>query len=101
MKITGAPATIEVTVVDRAREITWCGGVRGLLRAEHRFLFESDGKGGTKIHSHETWRGVLAPLLKPFVKPRAERIGGEQLAGLAKAVKRDRDGAARSSESQA
>ena len=87
MKIAGAPvaSTIVVTVVERAREITWCGGVRGLLRAEHRFLFESDGKGGTKIHSHETWRGALAPLLKHVVKPAAERVGSEQLAGLAAA----------------
>lgn len=88
MKIVGAPATIEVTVVERAKEITWCGGVRGLLRAEHRFLFESDGKGGTKVHSHETWRGALAPIVRRFIKPRAEKIGSQQLAGLASAVRR-------------
>lgn len=87
MRITGLPATIEVTRVDRAKEIQWCGGVRGLLRAEHSFHFESDGKGGTKIHSHETWKGALAPLVRPFIKPRAEKIGSEQLAGLAKACK--------------
>jgi hypothetical protein len=88
MRVAGAPATIEVTIVERAKEIQWCGGVRGLLRAEHSFHFESDGKGGTKVHSHEIWRGALAPLLRIFVKPRAEKIGSEQLAGLASAVKR-------------
>lgn len=85
MKIAGAPATIEVTVVDRARELTWCGGVRGVLRAEHRFLFESDGKGGATVRSHETWRGALAPIVKVFLKPAAERVGRQQLAGLARA----------------
>ena len=88
MRIVGAPATIEVTVCERAKEITWCGGVRGLLRAEHRFLFESDGKGGTKVHSCETWKGALAPIVRPFIKPRAEKIGSQQLAGLARAVRR-------------
>lgn len=85
MRIAGAPvaAVIEVTVVDRPREITWRGGVGRLLHAEHRFLFESDGQGGTRVRSVETWRGALAAVLRPFVKPVAERVGAEQLSGLA------------------
>jgi hypothetical protein len=80
------PAALEVTVVDRPREITWCGGVRPLLWAEHRFLFEADGAGGTRVRSVETWRGALAPLVRRIVQPIAERIGGEQIAGLARAI---------------
>jgi hypothetical protein len=82
------PAVIEVTVVERAKEITWRGGVGGLLHAEHRFLFEPDGDGGTRVRSVETWRGALAPVLRPFVKPVAERIGAEQLEGLARGCER-------------
>ncbi len=80
-----APATIEVTVVDRAREITWCGGPRGVLRAEHRFLFEPH-EDGAIVRSVETWTGALAPILKFIVKPGAERVGLQQLAALARAV---------------
>jgi hypothetical protein len=87
VRISGAPvaASIEVTVAERAREITWCGGPRALLRAEHRFLFEPH-EDGTRVRSVETWRGALAPLLRFVVKPSAERIGREQLEGLARAV---------------
>jgi hypothetical protein len=78
------PAIIEVTVVDRAKEITWKGGVPGVLHAEHRFLFEADGDGRTRVRSVETWHGALARILRRFVKPVAERIGAEQLEGLAR-----------------
>jgi hypothetical protein len=89
-RIAHAPvaSTLEVTVVDRPREITWCGGARGVLRAEHRFLFEPTPNGGTRIRSVETWRGVLSPLLKPIVKRAAERIGKKQLESLARAAAR-------------
>jgi hypothetical protein len=89
VRIARAPfaSTIEVTVVNRPGEITWCGGRRGLLYAEHRFLFSSDGNGGTRVHSHETWSGALAPLLRPLLQPGAERVGSQQLAGLAAACR--------------
>lgn len=71
VKISGAPApaTLEVTVVDRAREITWCGGPSGILRAEHRFLFEPHGD-GTRVRSVETWRGALSPICASSFNPR-------------------------------
>jgi len=79
---------IHVSVVDRPREIAWCGGVKGLLWGEHRFLFESDGRGGTNVHSLETWEGALASVTQRIVQPLAERIGREQLEGLARSVER-------------
>ena len=82
-----APVTIEVTVLDRARELTWCGGPRGILRAEHRFLFEPHDDGAV-VRSVETWSGALAGLLKFVVKPGAERVGLQQLAALARAISR-------------
>jgi hypothetical protein len=86
----GAPATLEVAVVDRPRELTWRGGVPG-LHAEHRFLFEEipgSDKARTRVRSVETWRGVLAPALRPLVKRVAQRIGREQIAALAAALSR-------------
>jgi hypothetical protein len=83
VRIAGAPnaTTLHVTVVDRAREITWTGGLRGVLFAEHRFLFEPTPD-GTRVRSVETWSGALAAVVRPLVKPIAEKIAGEQLAGL-------------------
>lgn len=90
VKVGGAPvaSTLEVTAASRAAEIIWCGGARGLLYAEHRFSFEARD-GGTRVRSVETWRGALAPLLRFVVKPAAERVGRQQLAGLARAVSRE------------
>jgi hypothetical protein len=85
----GVLAKLEVTVCERPREITWCGGLPGVLRAEHRFLFEptSDGK-KTRIRSVETWRGALTPFLRPIVKRLAEKIGQQQVDAIAKAAAR-------------
>ena len=89
-KIVRMPGTqwLDVTVCDRAREVTWCGGVPGLVRAEHRFLFEPLDNGGTRIRSVETWKGPLALLLKPVIKRTAERVGKHQIDAIAKAAER-------------
>jgi hypothetical protein len=80
------PVSIRVVVVDRARELTWGGGVRGVLRGKHRFLFEPRGESSVEVRSVETWSGAISPLLRRVLLPLAERIGREQLAGLAKAL---------------
>jgi len=87
VRIAGAPVAskIDVAVVERAREITWCGGVRGVLYARHRFLFEPH-EGGTRVRSAETWSGALSYLVKPALKRAASKVGLEQLRGLEKAV---------------
>ncbi|HVY45352.1 MAG TPA: SRPBCC family protein [Minicystis sp.] len=88
VRIAGAlvPTPIEVFVVERAREIGWRGGIRPLLYAEHRFLFDAADGGGTVVRSVETWSGALAPVARRLVQPVAERIGREQLDALARAV---------------
>lgn len=89
VKIAGLPvaSTIQITSLERPRLIAWTGGMRGLLRGHHEFHIASDGKGGTVVRSVETWSGVLAPVLRPMLKPAAERIGSEQLAGLVAACR--------------
>jgi hypothetical protein len=89
VRVAGAPfaSSIELTIADRPHEIAWCGGVRGVLHADHRFRFSGDGKGGTHVHSHETWSGALARFLRPVLARAAERVGREQLAGLATACR--------------
>jgi hypothetical protein len=79
---------LEVSALHRPMEIAWRGGMRGLLWAEHCFVFEPEGATGTRVRSVETWYGILAPLVRRIVQPVAERIAGEQLAGLAAALQR-------------
>jgi hypothetical protein len=88
VKISGAPlaSTLKISKLDRPRELAWRGGVRGVLWAEHRFVFEPIGDKKTRVRSIETWRGALSGLLRRIVEPAAMRIGAQQLEGLAKAT---------------
>ncbi|HSO37517.1 MAG TPA: SRPBCC domain-containing protein [Labilithrix sp.] len=87
VKVGGAPfaSTLRLSALERPREIAWRGGLRGILWAEHRFVLEPDGERRTRVRSIETWHGALAGLTRRIVKPLAEKIGGQQLAGLARA----------------
>ena len=87
VKVGGAPfaSTLRLSVCQRPREIAWRGGLRGVLWAEHRFVLEPSGENHTRVRSIETWRGALSGLTRRFVKPLAEKIGGEQPAGLTRA----------------
>jgi hypothetical protein len=89
VKILGSamPVAIKLLVVDRPREITWGGGVRGIFLAEHRFLFEPKGASSVEVRSVETWSGIIASLFRRVLLPQAERVGKDQLAALAKALR--------------
>jgi hypothetical protein len=80
------PATCKVCVVRSPSELAWRGGVRGLLWAEHRFLFEPKGPTSVEVVSAETWHGPLAMLLRGVIERGASKIGREQLAALAASV---------------
>jgi hypothetical protein len=88
VRVGGAPvsARLRITVLERPRELGWRGGVRGFFWAEHRFVMEPDGDRRTRVRSIETWHGIGAHLARRQVMKAALRIGGEQLAGLAKAA---------------
>lgn len=78
VRITGLPSIITVSTMNRPNEIAWTGGKRGVLYAEHRFVFEEG-----RIRSIETWEGALSGFLKPLLKRGAERVGKQQLRALA------------------
>jgi hypothetical protein len=88
VKISGMPVAskCEVSVFKDAEEITWRGGVKSLLLAEHRFLFVRSGDDEVEVQSVEAWHGALARLLKFGIAPAADRIGNQQLDALAAAV---------------
>jgi hypothetical protein len=77
---------VEVYVVEPSTELTWGGGVTGVIQARHRFLFDADGT-GTVVRSVETWSGPMASVLRRIVKPAAERIGRDQLRALADSLR--------------
>lgn len=81
----GPPSALRVTIGDRGRQLTWTGGLRGALHADHHFYFEPEN-GGTRVVSAERWSGALGSIAKPIVEPLATRVGREMLDGLARAV---------------
>jgi hypothetical protein len=88
MKIGRMPfaSAIQVEIVERPHEITWGGGVPGVISARHRFLFEPEGE-GTRVRSVETWEGPMERVLRPAIQPMAERIGRDQLQALDRALR--------------
>lgn len=88
VKIAGGPlpSTLRISKLVRPTEVAWRGGVRGLLWAEHRFVLEAVTDRRTRVRSIETWRGALAGVLRRIVLPVAERVAGQQLAGLDRAA---------------
>jgi uncharacterized protein YndB with AHSA1/START domain len=88
VRILGMPmrASCKVTVVKRPMEITWCGGAKGVLWAEHRFLFESKGVEIVEVQSVESWHGFLARLLRFAIAKGAQKVGEAQLEALASAT---------------
>lgn len=88
VKIRGAPfpVSLSMSVVRRPKELCWCGGVRGVLYAEHRFSFSSADAVSVEVRSEERWSGLLAGLLRAAIEPRAEQVGRDQLSALAAAA---------------
>jgi hypothetical protein len=88
VKISGTPfpVSIRLSIVRRPEEICWCGGIKGVLYAEHRFSFEPREGASVEVRSEEAWSGFLAAMLRSGILPKAERIGRDQLGALAAAV---------------
>src|ERR1035441_6016382 len=65
-KILGSPLASKcmLSVVRSPEEITWCGGAKGILWAEHRFLFVPKGERSVEVSSVESWHGPVAFLLR-------------------------------------
>lgn len=58
-----------------ARELRWQGVLlfSGLFQGEHSFVIQPLGEGRVRFTQHETYTGVLAPLLMAFLKERNRR----------------------------
>ena len=88
----GLPLLIVVKVVRVVpeREISWSGGVPGLLVGEHSFLFDDaeGAAGSTLVRSEETWSGALTSVnfAAKMIGKSASTIGQQQVDCLAAAL---------------
>jgi hypothetical protein len=58
-------------VVDPPREIAWTGSTMG-IKAVHVFRFQATD-GGTLARSEESWKGLLASVLKGYSRKRLDK----------------------------
>jgi hypothetical protein len=80
------PLGIRVLRVSPNAELTWRGGIPGLLVGEHAFYFDDLGSGRTRVRSEETFAGLLAHV--PFVQGLVERSGSKVGAAMLDALSR-------------
>lgn len=83
----GAARTARVRVVtcEAGRALVWRGGVPGLMDVVHGFELRADG-GGCLITHHETFAGLLTPLVPWVVGPDHAAMYGAVNARLVEAV---------------
>lgn len=53
-----APLSVTVNAFDKPRYLSWEGGIKGLLHAEHSFCLEEKG-GKTRVTTYEKFAGPL------------------------------------------
>ena len=84
IRVTGLPSVLQVFDVNSPREVSWGGGIPGLLSARHSFLFEAVGEKTTRVRSSEPWKGLATnvPSVAARIKRTAEKVGRSQLEGF-------------------
>jgi hypothetical protein len=84
IRITGLPSLVKVFDVNSPREVSWGGGIPGVLSARHSFLFEAVGDKTTRVRSTEPWKGLVTsiPSVAARIKRTAEKVGRSQLEGF-------------------
>jgi hypothetical protein len=82
------PLVLRVLRVSHNAELTWRGGLPGVLVGEHAFFFDDLGSGRTRVRSEERFEGLLAhlPILQSLVERSGTKAGTAMLDALARAV---------------
>lgn len=62
-----------ITRYDEARSLVWQGGNKLILSGEHYFRLSELRDGCCRLEHGETFRGLLMPFVKPFLK-NGERV---------------------------
>src|SRR5690606_39231146 len=50
------------------KELAWVGGPQGLFTGEHYFILEEEAEGKSKLRQGEKFKGLLLPLMWPFLE---------------------------------
>lgn len=81
---------VKIVRVIPGREIMWAGGIPGVIKGEHAFLFEDAAgePGATLVRSEETWSGALTGVkfAANMIQKSASMIGQHQIDSLAAAL---------------
>jgi len=79
------PMALRVLRVSQPAELTWRGGIPGILVGEHAFYLNDLGGGRTRILSEERFSGLLAhaPVLQGMVERSGTKVGAAMLGALA------------------
>jgi len=59
---------INVLTIEDNKELRWQGGPKGLFTGEHYFLIEAIDDNSCKMIQGEIFKGLLAPIMLPFLK---------------------------------
>jgi hypothetical protein len=84
IRVTGLPSVIKVFHVESPREVSWGGGIPGLMSARHSFVFEAVDDKTTRVRSTEPWTGLVTNIesVANRIKRSAEKVGRSQLEGF-------------------
>ena len=81
-----APA--KVVVCEPPHRIEWQGGLPGLLLVRHGFTLQAAEGGGCQLEHHESFAGLLVPLIAWLLRPLLGRVYGETSQALLEAASR-------------
>ena len=74
------PRIIEI---ERDKYVTWTG-TGSLVQGVHTLMFERTSNNKTKVINKEYFKGILAPIIFPFIKNKFEEYFWQFLSGLKK-----------------
>lgn len=56
------------------KELAWMGGPKGLFTGEHYFILEEQAEGKCKLRQGEKFKGLLLPLMWPFLESTLNKL---------------------------
>jgi hypothetical protein len=74
--------------IDINKELAWVGGPKGLFTGEHYFKLEATGDNECRLIQGEKFRGLMLPLMWPFLKKTLNTLYTQSNEDIVKAVEK-------------